>query len=548
MYIPLTFEGSQAKCLYASGGYEGYFISGSDEYKYHAFFNDGNFEILAGTLNNITILLVAGGGGGGYHNSLPGQGGGGGGVELFQNQRLFGGNYGVKVGGGGIGAVSGPDAIGNTGGTSSFSGSLLFVTASGGQGGSWFGYVGGTLGRSGNNKAGGLNVSAHGGGGGGATGIGQNGNATAPSTGDGGAGYSLFEGFGNGITDGINYGCGGGGAASATSITPGNSCIGGYGDGNNQNGNNTSINGAVNQGTGGGGGKAGPTGAGDGSSGLVYIQYKINSYCKNFFNKTGPCGCKQLEFSNSYYVNFQGGYTSSYVYTPCGTNLFVSSSIIGYGSRTLCAEPGTYYNGPLQSSTGNEDDTTYISGFVSGGADCSTGSVCGAIPQFTSSCSSSYYTYYNQNTGLSRSVWYVGRNSTEITASSFGKNVSANSGSRFAGYVCQSTLSTNNISGSNPELLGWSGSQTLVLNFYRLIELVGSATVSSTINWWDQTGTFQQTTKLFTTSSQTWDYTFTASFASGSPYFTGVRGALAPLDFVMLGNPFTGSLPTCGCP
>jgi hypothetical protein len=136
----------------------------------------------------------------------------------------------------------------------------------------------------------------------------------------------------------------------------------------------------------------------------------------------------------------------------------------------------------------------------------------------------------------------------EITASSFVKNEAINSGSRYVGYICQSTLETNNISGSNPDLLGWSGSQTLVFNFFKQTELTGTNTVSSTINWWDGTGTFQQTTKLFTTSSQIWDYTFTASFAVGSPYFTGILGPLAPLDFVMLGNPFTGSLPTCGCP
>jgi hypothetical protein len=189
MYIPLTFEGALAKCLYASGGIEGYFISGSDEYKYHLFtLGSSQFEVQAGTLDNLTIFMVGGGGGGGFNTSTPGQGGGAGEVKIIENQRIFSGIYNITIGAGGDGRKSGLATIGGNGLSTTFSGSNFFYSASGGQGGSYNGFAGGALGTSGNGFAGGANTSTHGGGGGGSTAAGISGGSTT-SRGAGGTGY-----------------------------------------------------------------------------------------------------------------------------------------------------------------------------------------------------------------------------------------------------------------------------------------------------------------------------------------------------------------------
>ena len=56
MYIPLTFEGALQKCLFAtSSATEGYFISGSQQWKYHWFTGSGALTVQKGTIDNVQI-------------------------------------------------------------------------------------------------------------------------------------------------------------------------------------------------------------------------------------------------------------------------------------------------------------------------------------------------------------------------------------------------------------------------------------------------------------------------------------------------------------
>jgi hypothetical protein len=542
MYIPLTFEGALAKCLYASGGYEGYFISGSDEYKYHWFDTGSKFTVLAGTLDNVSIFLCGAGGAGGYSPTVPGQGGGGGEFKLIENVRIFGGDYFVSIGGGGMGASSSVASIGGNGYPTSISGANFYYSASGGEGGSYFGYIGGALGTSGNGFAGGANVSAHGGGGGGATQVGYSGGATAPYTGDGGDGYEYI--LANiPVNNSILFGCGGGGGNSATSTQPGNSCIIGYGGG--ANATRKGQLGTPNYGGGGGGGRsaaAAPSQApGDGGSGSLYIQYKINSYCKNYFNKPGDCGCVQRKFEYDYSSGFFGDLSASYMYVPCGTSTMISGSIDGYLPRTVCIQSGTFYYGPLSASAPEtlNDQANWIYGFATGGVECSTGSVCGGIPQYESSCSSSFYTYINESDVNVNPIWYVARNQSTMSVEELPVDM-------WPTYRCLSTI-LSNISGSLPNTVTkYDGARNFGVSWaYTQTALFPNA--SATLHWYDSAG-IEQTYTLNYPTSET--YFFTASFALGNPYVTVVNtNRYGTLTLLSTGSVYSGSgLPTCGCP
>ena len=541
MYIPLTFEGSQAKCLYAEagpGGYNGSFISGSDQYNYHLYTGSvGTLNVSAGAINNVTILIVGGGGGGGT-NTFSAQGGGGGEVKLLTNQILYTGTYSISIGGGGTGFKGATNRIGGGGGQSSFSGSNLFLSSSGGGGGGYFGNSSGT-GTSGNGFAGGTPISTAGGGGGGAIANGNPGTTSTGGNGGDGLGYATA-----GSTNAWGFGCGGGGSKNGNNA--GRSCNDVfYGAGGNYSAGESGNAGMPYYGMGGGGGKAAVgTGGGDGGSGVIYIQYKINSYCKNNFNQTGSCGCREIVITpNLNSVNLDPTYTGSYVYVPCYGIELVSGSIRDEYPITVCAMSGTFFYTPTQI------------GFVTGSignalAECSTGSSCLPIPQYTSSCSSSIYTYFGAG-----NTYYVPRNSTSLSFASVG---GTGVGNTFGRYICQSSISTNpyfsDIMVQQNSYAGafiegkLSGAKCVVLGFTRTISTGGNS-YTQTLHYWDCAGVEQSVTNTYNNANPTWTYSFTTSFANGAPYFTSTQISPNDLYYLSTGADYTGSgLPTCGCP
>ena len=332
MYIPLTFEGALQQCLYASGGIMTSYISGQDQYIYHLYTSSGQFEVFQGTVSDVDILVVGGGGGGAYGLAQSSGGGGGGGVDYRTNERLFKGIYNVVVGAGGKGGTlsSINSSNGNTGVSSSFVGSNINMIGQPGTGGQ-FGntFFGGT---SGNGFAGDQNSSTVGGGGGGASG--------STTNQDGGPGIlANLTGYD------VYYGCGGGGGLTFNG-TPGYSCMSSqYGQGSDTAAR--AGRGAPFTGMGGGGslGNYGVAG-GDGGSGSVLIRYKINDYCRNFFNQTGSCGCDRVTINITDNLNYYPDRTGSYVYTPCGTTAFVSGSLLAEYPTTICIASGSlvWYN------------------------------------------------------------------------------------------------------------------------------------------------------------------------------------------------------------
>lgn len=391
MYIPLTFEGSQAKCLFASGGYEGYFISGSQQYKYHWFTGSANLEVQKGTIDNVQIYVVGGGGGGGNRNTgTGGGGGGGGGVNYTMTARLFQGNYSVAVGAGGIGPNS-TNTNATSGISSSFIGSNVSIIAGGGGGGI------------------GLDASTGGTGG-------------TPNGGAGGGGGTTSA--GNGVTGvlisfagevELGFGCGGGGASNVSN--PGdqgfscNDTVFGGG----ANGNNFAGDGANRYGMGGGGGNNVSSSA-DGGSGSVMIQYPIYDYCSNYFNETGSCGCRQITFDTTDGLNYYPQLTGSFLYQPCGESKFVSGSLISYGPLTVCAVSNSYYSYTI----GDVIDPIVvqnIAGFATTGPECVSASLvplpC-TIENFVPTCTSSVVTIYtaNASVGNPSNFGYVAKNET----------------------------------------------------------------------------------------------------------------------------------------
>lgn len=327
MYIPLTFEGALSKCLFASGGLEGFFISGSEQYKYHLFTGSANLVVQKGTIDNVQIYVIGGGGGGarGTANVSQAGGGGGGGTNFTMNARLYQGTYNIQVGKGGD-IQSTQNTAGFNGVTSSFKGANINMIAGAGGGAP---DAGGGI--SGNGFAGGTGGFDNGGGGGGSTGVGDD--STAIKAGNGGAGNTFFI---AGI--GIGYGCGGGGYARFTADEPGFSCNdAAFGAGGE--GNNSPNDGANRYGMGGGGG--GDIGAA-GGSGSVIIQYTIFDYCTNYFNETGSCGCRQITFGIDD-QNYTPDRTGSYIYMPCGESKFASGSLSAYAPLTVCAVSNSYF-------------------------------------------------------------------------------------------------------------------------------------------------------------------------------------------------------------
>ncbi len=180
--IPITY-------IAATGGTTTTYTATVDglNYQMHRFTTGGSFAISAGNGDHLAVdVLVAGGGGGGgagVHSSSNGAGGGAGGLRWFTLQVPTLSTYTVTIGAGG--------ASNTNGAVSSFIGTGISISASGGGAG-----------------ATGLNVGNTGGsGGGGAGGVRAGGAGNAGS-------YTPVEGYAGGST-GVNNTSGGGGGAGA---------------------------------------------------------------------------------------------------------------------------------------------------------------------------------------------------------------------------------------------------------------------------------------------------------------------------------------------
>jgi hypothetical protein len=397
MYIPLTFEGALQSCLYAQGGYEqGFFLSGSQQYAFHLFNKTGSqqLQVLAGTLNNVSIA-VAGGGGGGASADGGAGGGGGGGVIVSQNNILYAGTYGINVGRGGSGGAyqttqSNP---GETGSPTSISGTNLYFSVDGGKGGS-----GNTGGDSGAPTAfsGSAGTALRGGGGGGSAG-----NATPATLSPNVAGTG-----GPGITASF-------GGEAIGAFTPAYSKVFGSG----ANGSGAAIDDPYSQFGRGGIGVVRSTGnsAQAGRDGCVIVQYPINNYCKNWFNQTGSCGCSQATFRIEEVAGgFYADLTGSFAYTPCGTNTIASGSLISYFPQTVCAVSNSYY---WQLNSDTNGAQVGRSGFV-GGNNCFSASygvqTC-TTQSFIPTCTSSIVTFQAGTGSTSpQTVFWVPKNESNI--------------------------------------------------------------------------------------------------------------------------------------
>lgn len=430
MYIPLTFEGSQAKCLFATGGYEGYFISGSQQWKYHWFTGSANLEVQKGTIDNVQIYVVGGGGAGATGTPFAGGGGGGGGAVTYtMNGRLFQGTYSASAGAGGA-PVAVQSSPGLNGSSTSFIGSNITMIAGGGQGGG----QGGNIGTGG----------AAGGSGGG---VGGNG-ASAPCT-DGAIGTLInFAG-----EDAAGYGCGGGGA---TSVFTGNDCFSCNGT---SYGGAPGGSGANRYGMGGAGGNnPGYPVGGYGGSGSVMIQYPIYDYCTNYFNETGSCGCREITFDTKNDLNYYPDITGSFIYMPCGENRFVSGSLIAYAPLTVCAVSNSYFSYTI----GDAIAPVVVSvqqGFVNsewfptGAPECVSASLV-SVPcspeAFVPTCTSSIVTIYTPSGsgGNQNDFYYVAKNATTHSVYSSTSNgvkyICISTGSLYAGNQTYPQILTGN--------------------------------------------------------------------------------------------------------
>ena len=421
MYIPLTFEGSQAKCLFATGGYEGYFISGSQQYKYHWFTGSANLEVQKGTIDNVQIYVVGGGGAGATGiATVGGGGGGGGGVTYTMSGRLFKGTYYASIGRGGEPVLLENNPGGN-GSSTSFIGANFSMEAGGGQGGGQGGPI--TIG------------GAPGGPGGGFGGSGS-----ASTCQNGAIGTLIY--FANQQAGG--YGCGGAGERSTE--TPGTKCF----SCNDTTFGSSNYEGANRYGQGGGGGNQPAAGGGAfGGSGSVMIQYPIYDYCTNYFNETGSCGCRELTFDTTDPLNYYPYQTGSYIYMPCGGDRFVSGSLIAYAPLTVCAVSNSYFS-YVQGDTVEPLVETIRQGFVNSGPECVSASLVpvACTPEaFVPTCTSSIVTIYtpSASVGTPNTFGYVANN--ETTHSIY------TSTSNRVKYICISTGSLYNNNQIYPQIL-----------------------------------------------------------------------------------------------
>jgi hypothetical protein len=532
MYIPLTFEGALSKCIFAtavSGAMEGYFISGSQQWKYHWFTGSGNLVVDKGTIDNVQIYVVGGGGGGATANPFGGGGGGGGGAVTYtMNGRLFAGTYSSVIGAGGE-SVNVQDTAGTNGRASTFIGNNINMSAGGGQGGG----QGGNIGTGG----------AAGGAGGGAGGAGGSSTCSNGSIGT----LIYFAG-----QNGAGYGCGGGGA---TSVFTGGDCFscndtsyggapGGYGA------NRYGMGGA-------GGNNPGYPIGGFGGSGSVMIQYPIYDYCNNYFNETGSCGCKEITFDTTDPFNYYPNQTGSYLYMPCGEDNFVSGSLIAYAPLIVCAVSNSYYSYVI-GDTVEPLVPTVRAGFVNdtwlpNAPQCVSASItpttC-SVEWFAPTCTSSIVTIYTPSGsgGNPSEFGYVAKNATTHSIYT--------STSARVNYFC---ISTGSLYGGNQIY-----PQLLTGNYAALYNTASCNTIELQASWAGKTVGAGNTTYYYyacngektsvTLSRPTNNFTGTisASFCRDMitpTYF--VRSGIAPTEYLYTGSVCLGAnfnTGSCGCP
>lgn len=541
MYIPLTFEGALQKCLFASSSApEGFFISGSQQWKYHWFTGSAALQVQKGTIDNVQIIVVGGGGGGARAtaNVTPAGGGGGGGVTYVNNARLFAGTYNVVVGKGGAGG-SAQNSNGSSGSLSSFIGQNINLVAQGGGGGAWG--SGGRGGTSGNGFIGGLATSGNGGGGGGGS-TSEGFSSTTTGGGDGGTG-SYFN-----IANYINgFGCGGGGYVQSTSDNPGISCNGlSYGSGGD--GNNSGGPGAHRFGMGGGGS---PNSNPYGGSGSVIIQYPIFDYCSNYFNETGSCGCLELTMDITDQLNWYPDLTGSYLYMPCGGNQFVSGTLEAYSPETVCVVSGSYFSY-------NAADYVY-NGFATSQwgvtKQCATQSlspITCSVEWFTPTCSSSIVSIYtpSASVGNKTDFYYVAKNATTHSLVS--------STTDQIKYYCISTGSVINGNQQYPQNLAGNFIYLYNTASCNTITLVAdwagkspSATSQTTYYYYNCNGS--KTSVTFSRPSSNFTGALSASFCRDmiTPAYFVRSGTSLPTEYLTTGSNCLGAnfdTGSCGCP
>jgi hypothetical protein len=258
-------------------------------YYIHSFTSSGTFQVSSANQDaTVDILMVAGGGSGG---AGTGGGGGAGGLIYIESYPISVGSYTVTIGAGGTNddvatGTSGSDtiftngartltALGGGAGGASETGNLTYAASNGGSGGGAQGYY------SGNNTPGTATqassvsdgISTYAGSGFGNSGATPTGIPNGSGGGGGGAGASATNGSSNGgagkqynISGTLSwYAAGGSGGQAGTTSTNG---IGGYHVGP------SGTAGAVNTGSGGGGGWNHDTGyGGAGGSGIVVVRY-----------------------------------------------------------------------------------------------------------------------------------------------------------------------------------------------------------------------------------------------------------------------------------
>jgi hypothetical protein len=268
----LTFNGGVAFVPPTGGNIT---VSGND--RIHVFQASSTFTNTQPI--NARVLVVAGGGGGGMRHA----GGGGAGGLLTYNSFLINGDLTVTVGAGGGGATSESSNGGN--GENSVLGNITATGGGGGGSNGRAGSFGGSGGGGANGGGAGGAVAGQGNAGGGhaaccfAYGAGGGGAGAAAANVSGANGSAGGAGVSNNISgSAITYAGGGGGGCDCASSYAGGSGIGGAGG---RNASITGSAGAINTGSGGGGGGAnGPNSGvgGAGGSGIVIIRYTVPTW------------------------------------------------------------------------------------------------------------------------------------------------------------------------------------------------------------------------------------------------------------------------------
>ncbi len=296
-------SGNPCVASIANGGVSGSFTSASVTYNYHEFTSSDvgttesyTFEITKGFTKQARVIVIGGGGAGGNTGAggtYYGGGGGGGAAVLDEtNVQLYPNyTYQIQVGKGGDATQPAnpiaphPTRNGGDGDSSRFFvGTLIDLTAQGGDGGFGEGLQVGDGGDSGTNFTGGNGNSNLGGGGAGTTANGQDPPGPTTEAGDGGAGTTLVLGYGSPALGGSTVGVGGGGGGATKFGNTGDRGNGVDGGGFGASSSNTSRDGTRHTGGGGGGGESvtrpspPPYSEGsEGGDGIVIVMYPTGS-------------------------------------------------------------------------------------------------------------------------------------------------------------------------------------------------------------------------------------------------------------------------------